>query len=166
MVYTIAAYSITVGVLALYGVLLQHRARVAAADLLAATTTTTATAAATQAPLSTQTKRGVNVGAALLAPLWMWAHGLRLPGLLIGLATVAVVPLALRASQNDAWLPAVLVAVIPIAAGTALAISGDRIAAEHRGISDPAVLSATQLPWALIGITLYVFVLPWVFYFA
>lgn len=157
MVYTIAAYSITIGVLALYAVLLQHRARVAAAAL--------ASEAGTN-PLESTASRGINVGAALLAPVWMWAHGLRLPGAIIGLATLAIVPLALRASADGSWLPVVFVGAIPVAAGAALAFSGNRIAADYRGLSDPAELSATQLPWALIGITLHVFVLPWAIFFS
>ena len=69
MVYAIAAYTITIGTLALYGIMIRYRQRVATAALARA---------AGSRPRDAH--GGFNVGAALLAPFWMWAHGMRAPG--------------------------------------------------------------------------------------
>ena len=152
MVYALAAYSITIGVLALYGVAIRHRERVAGAERQRA---------ALQAPAAASAGGGFNIGASLLAPLWLWAHGMKGPGVAIGLACLALWPLASRAL----WVPFLFVAVVPVAAGAALGFVGNRIAAEARGVDTAAALSETQLPWALAGIGLHAFVLPWLVYF-
>jgi hypothetical protein len=150
VVYTLAAYSITIGVLALYGVVLQHRSRVAAAVL----------SRAKQAPVMGSV-RGFNLGALLLAPFWMLAHGMRGAGALVLLAYVVLWP----AYQQVSWIAALFVGAIPLAAGAALGFVGNRIAAASLELEEPDALSASQLPWALGGIVLYVFVLPWAAYF-
>lgn len=176
MVYAIAAYSITIGCLALYGLTIRHREREATAALLSAelsaqraalgqAATADVTAEAEEegagATSASGAERSFNVGAALLAPLWMLAHGLRGPGVLVTLACLALWPLA----QAGLTLPFWFVAMIPIAAGAALGFVGNRIASQNLGISDPAALSGTQLPWALGGILFHAFVLPWIVYF-
>lgn len=153
MVYVIAAYTITVGVLALYGLTMRHRECVAAAERLSASP-----AAASE---SVTAIKGFNLGASLLAPVWMWAHGLRLPGLGVLGACLALGPLAIK----GLWTPFVFVAMVPVAAGCALGFVGNRIASQARGLAEPSALSASQLPWAIAGIVLHVFVLPWLVYF-
>ena len=150
MIYVIAAYSITLSALALYGVLLQHRGRVFSADQDAATTGTAG------GPPS-----GFNIGAALLSPIWMWGHGMRLPGVGLFALFAAMVPLF----DREMWIPLLFVAMLPIAAGAALGFVGNRIATGHRGVESLAEFSASQLPWAIAGVTIYAFVLPWVWYF-
>jgi len=152
LVYTIAAYSITVGVLALYGVLLQHRRRVVEA-----------TASRIGSGAAADPTRGFNLGAMLLAPIWMMAHGMRIGGVLLLGVWAAIWPLA----QQGFWHAIPFVGAIPLAAGAALGFVGNRIAVQHRGagradVGQAETLSASQLPWALAGIALYVFVLPWV----
>ena len=150
MIYVIAAYTITLSALALYGVLLQHRGRVFSAGPDGNPTQT-----------SDSPPAGFNVGAALLSPVWMWGHGMRLPGVvLLGLCAV-MVPLYLR----EMWTPLLFVAMIPLAAGTALGVVGNRVAAGHRGDESLGEFSSSQLPWATAGVTLYAFVLPWCWYF-
>ena len=150
MIYVIAAYTITLSALGLYTVLMQHRGRVFAAEQDA---TTLGTAGAPP--------RGFNVGAALLSPVWMWVHGMRLPGAALLVFCVAMVPLYGRAM----WIPFLFVTMVPLAAGAALGFVGNRIAMAHRGVESLADFSASQLPWATVGITLFAFVLPWVWYF-
>jgi hypothetical protein len=157
VIYVIAAYSLTIGVLALYVALLQHRSRAAAATLEAAAVAPDAAGAETSGP-----RRGFNLGASLLAPFWMWAHGMRASG-----ATLLLVYLACwQLYQRELWLSLLFVAMIPVAGGAALGILGNRIAASHGGIANSADLSASQLPWSLAGIVLYAFVLPWLYFFA
>ena len=151
MVYTLAAYTITVGVLALYGVMLQHRNRVATAVL-----------ARSDGRPAPDASRGFNLGALLLAPLWMLAHGMRAPGVLALGAWLALWP----AYQHLSWVAALFVGTIPLAAGAALGFVGNRIAVAATGVDEADALSARQLPWALGGIILYVFVLPWGLYLA
>ena len=150
MIYTLAAYSITIGVLALYGVVLQHRNRIAA--------TTLARAGGSSAP---DPRKGFNLGASLLAPFWMFAHGMRLSGVIVLVAFIALWPLYGQAP----WSPIVVVGAIPLAAGAALGFVGNRIALAELGAENADALSASQLPWALAGIILHVFVFPWVAYF-
>ena len=64
------------------------------------------------------------------------------------------------------WIPFLFVGMVPLAAGAALGFVGNRIAVSHRGAESLADFSASQLPWATAGVTLYAFVLPWVWYFA
>lgn len=150
MVYAIAAYTLTIGVLALYGLAVGHRERVAAAEWARVASQPSATSGG-----------GFNVGACLLAPFWLLSHGARLPGVLLLLAVVALIPLA----AQGLWTAFSIVALIPVAAGAALGFVGNRIAAQHLSLPEAAALSATQLPWALVGIGLHVFVLPWAIYF-
>ncbi len=150
MIYAVAAYTITLSALALYGVLLQHRERVFAGDQ---DTTTNV--------LAGGLPRGFNLGAALLSPLWMWKHGMRLPGLVPLVFFGAAVLLYGR----QMWIPFLLAAMVPLAAGAALGFVGNRIAVGHRGAETIAEFSASQLPWATAGIGLYTFVLPWAWYF-
>ncbi len=154
MIYVIAAYTITLGALALYGVLLQHRGRVFAVD--AETMTTGSSDGTTGAvPL------GFNVGAAFLSPIWMWRHGLRRPGVVLLVLYVALVPLY----DRGMWIPFLFVAMVPLAAGAALGFVGNRIAVAHRGAERLAKFSASQLPWSTAGVVFSAIVLPWVWYF-
>jgi hypothetical protein len=150
VIYVIAAYTITLSTLALYGVLLQHRGRVFEAGQGAMTIGTAG-----------GPHRGFNVGAALLSPVWMWAHGMRLPGAVLFVLCTAMVPFYARAM----WIPFLFVAMVSLAAGAALGFVGNRIAVAHRGVESLAEFSASQLPWATVGISLFAFVLPWVWYF-
>jgi hypothetical protein len=150
VIYVIAAYTITLGSLALYAVLLQYRGRAYAAEPDAS-----GTGVAARLP------RGFNIGAALLSPFWMWSHGLRLPGAILFALWVAMIPLY----EREMWVPFLLVAGIPLAAGAALGFVANRIAAGHRGAESVAEFSASQLRWAIAGIGLYVIVLPWTWYF-
>ncbi len=150
MVYTIAAYSITLGVLGLYWAVLAHRRREFAESQ----------ALATQGALE-DPRKGFNVGAFLLAPVWMLRHGMMLPGALLLAPCLALGPLYLR----EMWVPLIFVAVVPVAAGAALGFVGNRIAVSHTGLEAPGAFSGTQLPWALAGIALHTVVLPWAWFF-
>lgn len=150
MVYVIAAYSITVGALGLYAVILRHRLRWLGASLAAG------------GDERIDPRRGFNVGAALLAPFWMFVHGMRLPGAALLALSLAMVPLYAQAM----WTVLLMVALVPVAAGTALGFVGNRIGVAHTGLDDAAAFSASQLPWAVAGIVLYAVVLPWAWYFA
>jgi hypothetical protein len=150
LVYTIAAYSITIGTLALYGVMIRYRQRVAVAAL-----------AEVGGALARDPRQGFNLGAALLAPFWLWVHGMRLPGVILLIVGLSIGPLY----RFELALPLLLVAVALGAAGAALGFAGNRIAYGSREPEDPAAFAASQLPWALTGIVLHVFVLPWAFFF-
>ena len=150
MVYVVAAYTITLSALALYGALLQHRGRVFAADQDATTNV-----------LAAGLPRGFTLGAALLSPVWMWKHGMRLPGMVVLLFFGATILLY----ERQMWIPLLFAAMVPLAAGAALGFVGNRIAVGHRGAETVADFSASQLPWATAGIGLYTFVLPWAWYF-
>lgn len=154
MIYAIAAYSITIGALALYAVVLQHRAR-----SLRAEQASSPPEGSQPAPLDP--RRGFNIGAALLSPIWMWAHGMRIAGLGLGVICLVLAPLYARAM----WIPLVFVGIVPLAAAAALAVVGNRIGVAHTGLEDAAAFSATQVPWAVAGIVLYTIVLPWAWYF-
>jgi hypothetical protein len=147
VIYVIAAYSITVGTLALYAALLQHRARVLSVE----------SAQAVDAP-SNDPRRGTNIGAALLAPFWMFAHGLRAPGVVLLALWVALIPLYAR----ESWIPLSLLGATLLAASAALAIVGNRIVVDRLGVASKRELSNRQWPWAATGIVIYGFVLPWV----
>lgn len=149
MVYVIAAYTITLGFLALYGVLLQHRVRVFNADEDARTSGSVG-----------ELHRRFNVGAALLAPLWMWGHGLRWPGAGLLMLCLSMLPLY----DLGLWVPLLLVAMVPFAAGAALGFVGDRIAMSHRGVERLAEFSTSQYQWATTGVVIYSFVFPWLWY--
>ena len=150
MVYALAAYSITLGVLGLYWAVLAHR-RVEIE-------TAHARAAGKTLP---DPRKGFNAGALLLAPFWMLKHGMTIPGALLLIPTVAIVPLI----EREMWLPLVFVGTVPLAAGAALAFVGNRIAVAHTGVEDADAYSASQLPWALAGIALYTVVFPWGWFF-
>jgi hypothetical protein len=150
LVYSIAAYTITLGALALYGVVMQHRLRVSSAAL-----------AATGGGPNVDPRKGFNIGAALLAPFWMFAHGMRMPGALMSALTLGLVPLFAKAM----WLPFLFIALIPLAAGAVLSFLGNRIGVAHTGLEDARDFSAKQLPWAIAGVVLYTVILPWVWYF-
>lgn len=150
MIYAIAAYSITLGVLALYLVLLQHRRRESAVEV--------ARLRGLEIP---DPRTGFNAGALLLGPIWMLRHGLTLPGALLLVPCVAVFPLY----QREMWIPLLFAATIPIAAGAALGFIGNRIAVQFTGLDQPGAVSASQLPWALTGVVVYFFLLPWIWYF-
>ena len=150
MVYTIAAYTITLGALALYGIVMQHPLRMSSAAL-----------SATGGGPALDPRKGFNVGAALLAPFWMFAHGMRLPGALLVAMTLVLVPLFAKAM----WLPFLFVALVPLAAGTVLSFLGNRIGVAHTGLEDVGAFSASQVPWAIAGVLLYTVILPWAWYF-
>ncbi|MCA9502977.1 MAG: hypothetical protein KC616_07835 [Myxococcales bacterium] len=153
MVYVVAAYSITVVVLGLYGVLLAHRSRLLRLE-------EDAVPGAARSGRAADPRRGFDLGAALLAPFWLLAHGMPGMGLLLLVPCLALAPLVAR----GLWLPALFVALVPIAAGAALGFAGHRIAAERTGLTDPRALARRQLPWALAGMALWTFVLPWALY--
>ena len=150
MIYVIAAYTITLCTLALYGVLLQHRGRVFAAD-----------PDASRERGAADRPRGFNVGAALLSPIWMLGHGMRVPGAILLAFWAGAIPLY----EREVWIPLLFVMMVPLAAGAALGFVGNRIASVHRGPESVAAFSASQLPWAIAGIALYTFALPWIWYF-
>ena len=154
LVYTIAAYSITVGTLVLYGVFMQHRSHVYS-DLVAGSLGSGSTE-------PTEPIRGFNMGAALLAPLWLWKHGMRVPGGVLLILCAAIVPLY----QRELWIPLLLVAMVPLAAGAALGFVGNRVAMNHRRDESLTEFSASQLPWAIAGVCLFTIVLPWIWYFS
>jgi prolipoprotein diacylglyceryltransferase len=161
VVYAIAAYTITLGALALYAVMLQHRRRVFAASPDALHGGSDGRSVATGDP------PGFNLGAALLAPFWMWRHGMPIPGTILLGTWIAVVPLYANARYPNAeWIALVFVGAVPLAAGAALGFVGNRIARGHRGAESVAAFSASQLPWATAGVVLFSIVLPWAWYFA
>ncbi|MBB84125.1 MAG: hypothetical protein CL931_09995 [Deltaproteobacteria bacterium] len=150
MIYAIAAYSITLGVLGLYWAVLAHRrVEIEAAHARAA------------GEALADPRKGFNAGALLLAPFWMLKHGMTIPGALLLVPTIAIVPLA----QREMWIPLLFVGTVPFAAGAALSFVGNRIAVAHTGLEAPDAYSASQLPWTLAGIALYTIVLPWAWYF-
>jgi hypothetical protein len=150
LIYTIAAYSITVGTLALYGVFMQHRGRVYS-DLVSGSLRVG----------PDESALGFNLGAALLAPVWLLKHGMRVPGGVLLILSAVTIPLY----ERELWIPLVVVAMVPLAAGTALGFVGNRIARNHRRTETLAEFSASQLPWAVAGVCLFTIVLPWFWYF-
>jgi hypothetical protein len=150
LVYVIAAYTITIGTLALYGVMIRHRQRVATAALVQEA-----------GSLVPDPRKGFNIGAALLAPFWMWVHGMRIPGVVLLVVALGMLPLA----QAELWIPLMTLATIVVAAAAALGFAGNRIAVDHLALEDPAAFASSQLPWAVAGIVLHVIVIPWVYFF-
>ena len=150
MVYVLAAYSITISVLAIYGVLLQHRAQ-----------TIRARVAGRSGGKGVALGRGFNLGAALLAPLWAWFHGLRAVGATL---LVSGVVLAFAVASGLRW-PALGLAAILAAAAIGLGVVGNRIAAGRPGAVDPDAFYSSQRRWALAGVVLHTLVLPWTCYF-
>ncbi|MBK7949929.1 MAG: hypothetical protein IPK00_14540 [Deltaproteobacteria bacterium] len=146
MVYVVAAYSITIGVLLIYGVLLQHRARLAGA----------------------RKGGGFNLGAALLAPVWALFHGQPAAG-----ATLLATAAALAAAQASGLaLAASLLAALFAGASLFLGVVGNRIASAGSragGVDgtggEPVARAQAELRWALAGAVLHTVVLPWACYF-
>ncbi len=161
MIYVLAAYSITIGTLALYGVLMQHRSRIHVMDQSARSRPTHPQKTDPQPTAARPFGFSFNLGAALLSPFWMWQHGMRVAGAGLLLICLALVPLY----EREWWIPSLFVAMVPLAAGTALGLVGDRIARNHRASESPVEVAASQLPWALVGVGLFTVVLPWVWYF-
>jgi len=157
VVYVLAAYTLTIGVLSIYGVLLQHRVRVARARIAFAPG---ASEGAGPDP-GRDPGRGFNLGAALLAPLWAWAHGLRAAGAAL---VAALVALAL-AQANGMRLPALVLVSFLLGSALFFGVAGNRIARASAGPLDPAAFEARQLTWALVGVVLHTVVLPWAAYF-
>lgn len=137
MAYVVAAYSITISVLLVYGVLLQHRARLA----------------------EPRRTGGFNLGAALLAPLWALFHGQRAAGAALVVATIALA--AARASGQT--LVVALLAPFLLGAALFFGVVGNRISGADGG--EPAVRARTELRWALAGALLHTLVVPWACYF-
>ena len=155
MVYVVAAYSLTISVLVLYGVLLQHRARVARARLAVAHS---------GGPVGAQDPelaRGFNLGAALLAPFWAWSHGLRAAGAIF-LASCGALVLAEASGLRQ---PALLLASMLIGAALFLGTVGNRIALSRAGGAGSEALASQELRWAIAGAVLYTIILPWACYF-
>jgi hypothetical protein len=162
VVYVVAAYTLTIGVLVLYGVLLQHRARIARSRLVAAD--------GRSAIEDPSFARGFNLGAALLPPFWALAHGLAAAGLgyfVALLALGAVVAFGSPAMR----IPTGLLASLLIGGALFFGAIGNRVvAAEARKASDgrsgDAVAVATrELRWAVAGAVLHTVLLPWACYF-
>ena len=150
MVYTIAAYTLTLGVLALYWVMVRYRRQEFASEL----------ASLGQAE-ARDPQSGFNLGACLLAPLWMLKHGLVLPGGFLLVATATAIPLY----HQEMWVPMIFVGILPIAGGTALGFVANRIGVAHTKLEQPGAFAASQLPWAIGGVLLYLVILPWAWYF-
>lgn len=91
---------------------------------------------------------------------------MRIPGaVLLGL-WAGLAWLALGGIQGDmADVAFLLVSMVLLAAGAALGMVGNRIAASHRGNESAAAFFASQLPWAIAGVFVYTILLPWVWYF-
>jgi hypothetical protein len=106
-------------------------------------------------------RRGFNVGAALLTPIWMLAHGLRAPGAILLALWISLIPLHAR----GLWMPLWMLAATALAASAALGFVGNRIVADRGDVRSASELSIREWPWAAAAIVLYGFVLPWVWYF-
>ena len=150
LIYALAAYSITLSVLGLYWVVLAHRSR----EFAEASARSTGLSVA-------DPRRGINVGALLLAPLWLLRHGMVGSGAILGLLTLGLAPLY----QQELWTPLLFLGMIPLSAAVALGFVGNRIAVGYTGLESPGAFSANQLPWAVAGIVLYTVGLPWAGYF-
>ena len=151
MIYVIAAYSITIGTLAIYGVLMQHRGRMHLSEM----------AGATDQSATDATPSGFNLGAALLTPFWMWMHGMRVAGLILFFFYLAMAPLYDLAM----WAPLFIAAIVAGAVGVALGVVGNRIASSHRASATAAEFARGQLPWALAGVGVFTILAPWLWYF-
>ena len=158
MVYAVAAYSITLGVLLIYGVLVQYRVRVARAQSVARSAGERAASAA----VATELLRGFNLGAALLAPLWALVHGPRAAA--VGLIAAWV---AFAAAGRSGVQPASLaLASFLIGSAFFFGAAGNRMLAARGEAGDPFGMARGQMRWALAGALLYTVVLPWAGYFA
>ncbi len=153
MVYVVAAYSITFGALASYGVWLQARAQLA--RVLAAN------AGRDPAALGS----GFNLGALLLAPFWAWFHGLRMLGLTLLAASIVLV----FAGASGLRVAVTALAALLALASIGLGFVGNRLAADRRARSDggidAAAVIAGERSWALAGAVIHTVVAPWAGYF-
>jgi len=153
LVYVVAAYSITFGALAIYGVWLQARAQLARVVV----------ADAGRDPAAFG--RGFNLGAFLLAPFWAWFHGLRVFGLTL-LATSVVLVFA---GASGLRVAVIALASLLALASIGLGFVGNRIAADRRSRSDAgidaAAFIASERGWALAGAVIHTVVAPWAGYF-
>lgn len=158
MVYALAAYSITLGALLVYGILLQHRLRRARARA----------GGVSWAELG----RGFNLGAALLAPFWALAHGQRAAGAMLLASGIACV----AARVGGLRLPALLLGSLLLGGAVFFGVVGNRVAAGTMAAGDVVVtqevagravedFARTQLGWSLAGALLFSVVLPWAGYF-
>lgn len=162
MGYAIAAYSITLGALLVYGVWVQHRIRMARAR---------------QGGVSpAELGRGFNLGAALLAPLWALAHGQYALGATLGAGAIAFGAV----SSAGLRLPALALGSLLLGGAVFFGVVGNRIAAARAlaaaGVAERASAEAgvpgaeaeavarTQLAWSLAGALLYTVVLPWAYH--
>lgn len=134
MPYVIAAYAVALGTLTLYAVYL----RAERGDLRQA--------AAQEPPQAVPDGNfGFNVGAALLAPVWLLAHGKGIAGGAL-LAAIAVAGLA------GSRAVVVGVAAIAVAAGVYLGLNGNRIAARERKLRLLHRLAVDQRKWLYLGV--------------
>lgn len=135
MVYVVAAYSITISVLLIYGILLKHRARLA----------------------DPQRAGGFDLGAALLAPLWALGHGQHAAGALLVVATIALVV----AQAMGQELAASVLASLLVGGALFFGVVGNRLTSG----ADPVARVRAELRWALAGAVVHTIVLPWACYF-
>ena len=153
MIYVVAAYSITFGALAIYGVWLQARARLARVRA----------AGAGRDPATLG--RGFNLGAALLAPFWAWFHGLR-P---FGFALLATTVVLVFAGASGLRIAVMALAALLALASIGLGFVGNRLAADRHAATtagaDAAVLIQGERRWALAGVVLHTIIAPWAGYF-
>lgn len=150
MVYVLAAYSITFGVLAIYGVLLQSRAQIARARVEGGS-----------AGAPAELGQGFNLGATLLAPFWAWFHGQRALG---GTLLVTSVVLAFAGASGLRGAVLTLATVLAVVS-VGLGFVGNRLAARCRAEGDAAAFFASERRWALAGVVLHTVVAPWAAYF-
>lgn len=153
MIYVVAAYSITFGALAIYGVWLQARARLARVRA----------AGAGRDPATLG--RGFNLGAALLAPFWAWFHGLRA----FGLALLATSVVLVFAEASGLRIAVMALGALLALASLGLGFVGNRLAVDRRAATaagvDAASLIEGERRWALAGAVLHTIVAPWAGYF-
>ncbi|MEZ4279950.1 MAG: hypothetical protein R3F21_10105 [Myxococcota bacterium] len=153
MVYVVAAYSITFGALAIYGVWLQSRAQLA--RVLAAGSGRDPAALG----------RGFNLGALLLAPFWAWFHGLRA----FGFALLATSLVSIFAAASGLRVAAIALVAIFALASIGLGFVGNRLAADRHartgGGLDAAAFVAGERSWALAGAVIHTVLAPWAGYF-
>jgi hypothetical protein len=111
--------------------------------------------------------RGFNLGAALLAPFWAFAHGMAVAGGAYLAALVALVGLVVvrsPAMQMPLWLLASLL----IGGAVFFGAVGNRIVAGSARTAsggDAVAIATRELRWAVAGALLHTVVLPWACYF-
>lgn len=161
LVYAVAAYSITLGVLLVYGVVIHHRTRLVRAELALRARGDRARDFAAGVLF-----RGFNLGAALLAPLWSLVHGPRAAALALIAAWIACIASQLAGNR----LVTLVLASFLLGSALFMGAVGNRllaarIAAPQGEAEDPFALAGRQARWALAGALLYTVVLPWACYF-